>query len=74
MLLSKIGGENLELRTRVLELESANQRMKEELRRTAKNHKAELRWRDKKEIGVGIGVGIVNIVYVVSALMIRGFV
>ena len=48
--------------------------MKEERKKTMKAHKAELRWRDKKEIGAAIFVGLFACVYVVIAMMIRGFV
>jgi hypothetical protein len=56
------------------QLELQNKKMAEEIRRMQKLHKLELRWRDKKEVGLVIGVALCAMVYVVLALTVRGFV
>jgi hypothetical protein len=49
-------------------------KINEEKRRMERRHKIELRWRDKKEAGLMIGVGVCAMLYVIVALTIRGFV
>jgi uncharacterized membrane protein YkvA (DUF1232 family) len=56
------------------QLELQNKKMAEEIRRMQKLHKLELRWRDKKEVGLVIGVALCAMVYVVLPLTVRGFV
>ena len=70
----KVGHENLLLRNQIQVLESEVERMKKEQKLITKAHRIELRWREKKELGIAIFVGIIAFAYVVSALVIRGFV
>jgi hypothetical protein len=49
-------------------------RWQRKIRRMEKLHKQELRWRDKKEVGLVTGVALCAMVYVVLALTVRGFV
>ena len=64
----------MKLENQVMELQSVVKKMKAENRWMMQAHRRELRWRDQKEIGLAIVVAALAIVYVVCALLIRGFV
>jgi hypothetical protein len=66
--------ENLQIKQKCAQFELQTKKMAEEIRRMEKLHKQELRWRDKKKVGLVTGVALRAMVYVVLALTVRGFV
>jgi hypothetical protein len=70
----KVAAENLRLENVVADLECEMQRMKLEKKKLLRDHKADMKWREKKEASILV-LGVVCVmVYVVVALMTRGFV
>jgi hypothetical protein len=65
--------ENLQLNHKSCQLKLVIKKINEEKRRMERHHKLELGWRNKKEVGLVIGVGVCAMLYVVVALTIRGF-
>ena len=70
----KIAAHNLCLENKVVDQEAVIQRRKLERKMTFKAHKADMQARDKREIGFVMLVALCITVFVVLALMTRGFV
>jgi hypothetical protein len=64
--------ENFQLKRKFFQLELVIKKMTEEKRRMETNNKLERRWRDKKEVGLVIGVGLCAMLNVVLARTVRG--
>ena len=59
---------------RCLKLENVVEKMIQDNKKLQKIHREELRWREKKELGIMVAVGLCAMLYVVVALATRGFV
>jgi hypothetical protein len=66
--------ENFQLKQKCAQLKLHIKKIIKEARKMEKHHKLELRWRDKKEVGLVIGVALCAMLYVVLALTVRCFV
>ena len=70
----KVAAENLRLENVVADLECEMQRMKLEKKKLLRDHKADMKWREKKEASIVVLGVVCVLVYAVVALMTRGFV
>jgi hypothetical protein len=64
----------MKLKEKCCQLEYVIKKMKEDNKKLAKIHRQEIRWREKKELGLLIAVGVCAMLYAVVALATRGFV
>jgi hypothetical protein len=70
----KVAAENVRLQNVVADLECEMQRMKLEKKKLLRDHKADMKWREKKEASIVVLGVVCVLVYVVVALLTRGFV
>jgi hypothetical protein len=59
---------------RCAKLENVLENMIEDNKKLQKIHREEIRWREKKELGIVVVAGVCAMLYVVVALATRGFV
>jgi hypothetical protein len=60
--------ENKKVKEKCFQLEYAINKMKEDNKKLAKLHRQEIRWREKKELGLVIAIGVCAMLYVLVAL------
>jgi hypothetical protein len=59
---------------RCAKLENVVENLIQDNKKLRKIHREEIRWREKKELGIVAAVGVCAMLYVVAALATRGFV
>ena len=71
---TEICSNNCVFKERCSKLENVVEKMIQDNKKLQKIHREELRWREKKELGIALAVGLCAMMYVVVALATRGFV